>query len=507
MLLPTAPENSPTFVTRTGPRRAIGLALLAREITPLRLIASLCAVLYANWIIAIARFQPNVMFMDQWDFFYPLFYDKGWWDRFVHQHGPVREGIGFVVSGWILEATKLDVRYDSVWIATLLLAAAVLALRLKSKMRGPLGFVDAWIPVLFLSLGQFETVVSTPNASHSVLPLALILLASNVWLSPRPAIRYGAGAVIAFLLTFTGFGLFGGAVIAALLATSSVRHAWRREGRVTWLAGGGLAVVVVGWLLFSVGYIFQPAVEGFRFPWTPWTDYVRFVALMLNLPTWHTGASAPHYRMGGALAAVLTVATARIAWTWIKRQPSLNDDVLVLLMGSSLLFIAMTAVGRVSLGVRAGESSRYLSLMLPGWLAVYLAPGASRLARALATLCVWLLAIAPYQAMPGRALTEWPGTLGLTDHALELMRGHGVSKAAWADVYLATASWEAAQAAVVQPIYPDPAATRFDDKLRILRDRKLSFFYDVSGRRGYLPWFADGKFSCPGFRSSPRECR
>jgi hypothetical protein len=276
---------------------------------------------------------------------------------------------------------------------------------------------------------------------------------------------------------------------------------------MTWLAAGGLAVVVVSWVLFSKRYIFQPAVEGFRFPWTPWTDYLRFITLMLNLPTWHTGASPPHYRMGSVLALVLVTAATRIAWMWIRRRRSLNDDVLVLLMGSGLLFIVMTAVGRIPLGVTGGEASRYLTLMLPAWLAVYLALGSSRLARTVTIACVWMLALAPYPAMASRPLTEWPGTFGLTNGPLDVMRGFGESKAAWADVYLATGSSEAAQAAVVQPIYPNPAATMLDDKLRILRERKQSFFSGDPSRRDYLPWLADDKFSCPALRSSPRECR
>jgi hypothetical protein len=470
-------------------------------------ISALCAILSANWIFAIARFQPNVMFMDQWDFFHALFYDGGWWDRFIHQHGPVREGLGLVVSGWILEATNLDVRYDSIWIATPLLAATVLALRLKSKIVGPLGLLDVWIPLLFLSLGQFETVVSTPSASHSVLPFALILLAANVWLSPRPAIRYLVTAAIGFALTFTGFGLFGGAVIVVLLAAALVRHARRREQRRAWFAAAGLAVTVVGWVLFSNQYVFQPAVEGFRFPWTPATDYLRFIALMLNLPTSHTGASGPHYRMGGVLAVVMAVAAARIAWVWIRRRRSSNDDVLVLLMASSLLFIAMTAVGRVPLGVTGGESSRYLSLMFPGWLAVYLAARSSRLPRLVATLCVWLLALAPYPEMVRRPLSEWPGTFGLPDEPLGVMKSYGTGKAAWADVYLATGSWEAAHAAVLQPIYPRPEQTRFDDKLRILRERNRSFFLGDPARRDYLPWLAGDDFSCPAFHYRPHACR
>ena len=156
--------------------------------TPVLLIAALCALLYANWILAIARFQPNVMFMDQWDYFLPLFNGQGWWARFTVQQGPVREGLGFVVTGWILEATAWDVRYDSLWVATALLLATGLALRLKWKLTGAIGLRDACIPVILLSLRQFETILSVPQASHSVVPLVLILLTANVWLSPTPAL-------------------------------------------------------------------------------------------------------------------------------------------------------------------------------------------------------------------------------------------------------------------------------------------------------------------------------
>ena len=494
-------------MTERSPRPFTDITPRFRTNAPLLLIVALCTILYANWIVAIARFQANVLFMDQWDFLYTLFYGGGWWERFVHQHGPHRQGLGMVITAWILEATDLDVRYESVWIATLLLAAAALALRLKSKMSGPLRVRDVWIPLLFLSLGQFETVVSTPNASHSALPLALTLAAANVWLSPRPAIRYPVSAALGFALIFTGFGVFAGGVITVLLAAGAVQHAWRREHRMTWLAASGLALTVGGSVLFSRHYLFQPAVEGFRFPWTPWTDYVRFVALMLNLPTWHTGASGPHYRMGGVLAFVVVAAALRIAWAWIRRRPSLQDDVLVLLMGSGLLFIVMTAVGRIPLGVTGGEASRYLSLMLPVWLAVYLVAESSRLARPVAVACVWLLAAAPYAEMARRPVAEWPGTFGLTDGPRDVMKDFGAAKAAWADVYLATGSWEAAQAAVRYPIYPNPGATRFDEKLRILHERKLSFFSGDPGRRDYLPWLAEETFGCPAFHTNGRHCR
>ena len=477
------------------------------RIRPIHFLVFLCAVLYANWIVAVARFQPNMLFMDQWDYLNPLFEGQGWRTLFLQQQGPVREGAGLVITAWILNLTGWDVRYDSLWGATMLLVATALALRLKGKMTGTLSFSDAWIPLLFLSLGQFETVLSTPNQSHSVLPLALILLASNVWLSPRPVIRYLTAAAIGVALIFTGFGLFAGGVIGLLFANRILRHVLSREYGSAWPATIGLAVIVAGWARFSSGYTFQPAVDGFRFPWTPWTDYVRFIALMLNLPTADIGDTWVHYVFGSALALVITFTAARIAWLWVGRRSSLNGDVLVLLMLSGVLYVVTTAIGRIPLGVKAGTAARYLSLMLPIWLAVHLTAATSyRRLVPVATLLVTLLAVLPYSSMPRQPLAEWPGTLGLRPWQEDAMVFFGVNKVVWADAYLATGSWEAAQKAVVQSIHPNPAASRFDDKLRVLREHKLLFFASAA-RRDYLPWLADDRFSCPASGSSPHVCR
>ena len=483
------------------------MAVARRALQPSHLLALLCVVLFANWLIAVARFQPNVMFMDQWDYLNPLFNGEGWWVRFLQQQGPVREGLGLVVTGWILDATAWDVRYDSVWGATLVLLATVLALRLKKKFAGAFAFSDAWIPVAFLSLGQFETVVSVPNASHSVLPLALMLLSANVWLSTSAAVRYLVVSATGVVLTFTGFGLFAGAVIGLLLAVRLLRHALSREYQSMCLAGIGLAAIIAGWVRFVDGYTFQPAVEGYRFPWTPLSDYVRFIILMLNLPTAHIGDGSRHYLFGSVLALIVIVTAAFVAWRWLKRGASLNDDVLMLLMGSSVLFVVTTAVGRIPLGVLAGTAARYLSLMLPIWLTVYLvATSSARRVRPLATLLVGLLAILPYSTMHRRAIAEWPGTFGTMDWQHDAMVFFGVNKVVWADNYLATGTWEAAQAAVLQVIHPSPAGSRFDDKLRFLREHRLSFF-SAGDRRGYLPWIADDRFICPTSGSSPHVCR
>ena len=476
------------------------------RVRPIHLISLLCAILYANWIVAIARFQPNMLFMDQWDYLNPLFNHDGWWARFSQQQGPVREGLGLIITGWILEATAWDVRYDSVWGATMLLAATVLALRLKWKMTGAIRFRDTWIPLLFLSLGQFETVVSTPNQSHSVLPLALMMLTANVWLSPQPVVRYLLAGALGVLLTFTGFGMFAGGLLGVLLAARILRHAFAREYRSLWPAAVGLAIVVAGWYRFSIGYTFQPAVEGFRFPWIPWTDYVRFIVLMMNLPTAHIGEAPQHYLFGSVLALIVAATAISTAWLWVRRRATLQDDVLMLLIWSGVLYVVTTAVGRIPIGVVAGTASRYMSLMLPIWLGMYLL--ACRFPRRVlpaATLLVGLIAVLPYSSMGRRPLAAWPGALGVRPWQYDVMVLFGINKVVWADSYLATGSWEAAQSAVVQVIHPSPAGSNFDGKLRFLRDHKLTFFASAD-RSSYLPWLADDRFKCPTVGSSPHRC-
>ena len=479
---------------------------------PTRLVLVLLAIvsllLFVNWLFAIARFQPNVMFMDQWDYLRPLFNGEGSWKLFVQQQGPVREGLGLVVSAWILQATGWDVRYDSVWVVTVLLAATILALRLKWKMTGSLRASDAWIVLFALSLGQYETVVIVPHPSHSALPLALTLLAANVWLDARTVIRYLGAGITAFLLAFTAFGVFASGAIAALLGARIVRHALDREYRAAWFAGAGLAVIVAGWLRFASDYVFDPSVDNFRFPWSPWTDYVHFIVVMLNLPTAQVGAGRGHYLLGTALMLVVAAAAIGIARVWLKRRPSLSDDVLVLLMGSGLLYVVTTAIGRVSLGVLAGFSSRYLTLMLTIWLAVYLVSATSyRRLMPLAMTCVWILVTLPYISMHRRPLAEWPGTVGVLRWQIDTMVHFGANKAQWARVYLATGSWESAQAAVHQPLHPNPGASRFDDKLRFLREHQLSFFRGRPDRGDYLPWLAANDFGCAAARSQPRHCQ
>ena len=163
----------------------------------------------------------------------------------------------------------------------------------------------------------------------------------------------------------------------------------------------------------------------------------------------------------------------------------------------TVLFVVTTAVGRIPLGVLAGAVPRYLPLMLPIWLAVYLL--AARYPRRLlpaTTVLIGLFAVLPFSSMGRQPLSKWPGTFGIRPWQLNAMVLFAISKVAWADNYLATGSWENVPSADVQMMHPSPEGSRFDEKLRFLQERKLTFLASPD-RRDYLPWLADDRFTDP----------
>jgi hypothetical protein len=168
--------------------------------------------LSVNWIVAVGRFQVNVLYWDQWGFFTPIMEGKGWWGIFDRQHGPHRQGLAFLMTSWIMELCNWDERVDSLWICCILFLAALLGLLLKRRIVGPLKAIDAWIVLAILTLGQCDSVITTPNASHSAFPLLLTLALAHLWLAENIALRYLFSSVCTIFLIFTGFGLFAAGV-------------------------------------------------------------------------------------------------------------------------------------------------------------------------------------------------------------------------------------------------------------------------------------------------------
>ncbi len=401
----------------------------------------IAGLLLANLTVFVLRNAVALPYSDQWELHRPVWANASPWQLFVHQHGPHRQGVFFPPTAAILHATNGDTRIESLWIAGWLAVAAVLAWTLPRRLSGRWHFADA-VPLFWcLSLLQYETVVTTPNVSHSIGPLVLTLGAAHALACVSPWWRWSIAGILGAAAVFTGFGIFAGVAVSALaLHALAFGNGERRA------AGAALLLLAAAWGRFFSDYIFSPAAPGFAFPHYPLADYWPFVTAMASCPHGFHDATA----LGRVVGSVLLIAglAATVQWSLgLLRGPLAprHFRILVLLAGTALLFIANTAVGRVQLGADAGMAPRYISLQIPLAFALFLAcrlPERTRWRHHLGIIALGALALWPYRDLlrtSGRC-----GTWGLPESTLVATEFSRTSKLAWLFSFKETGDLDAA---------------------------------------------------------------
>lgn len=409
----------------------------------------------------------NIFFWDQWDIYNPLFKGEGWWSIFSHQHGPHRQGLGFLFTAGLAHLTGWDARGDALLTVTVTVLATSLALPLACKCGSRPGIALATIPVLFLTMRQFEAWIGPANPSHGAFPVLLLMLYGFTWFMRCQLWRLGLQVILTFFLVFTGFGLFGG-VLSLVLLGLEIWHAKRTgDRRVAWRAAAAFLLVVATWLLFLWGYKSQPAVPDFQFPHErPW-EYGYFSALMM------ASYAGVHGRLWLALtvgfilllllASVAVKHGLRVLRTSAGNSPA--STVIFILSSFTLLYCINTAFGRVMLGWQeAPYAPRYVTLVIPGMFALYLHGEtlANRYARNGWWTALILLAICSGFSLSAddRKAVEW----------------YSENRESWRKVYLSTGSQPKADAATIPDqgytIYPGDLSS----KLSYLREHQLNLY-------------------------------
>lgn len=341
----------------------LGVALVAR-------------LLGLTWLLSV-----NVPFSDQWALLTRLYNGFQWSDvpvAFIWQHGPHRQGLSFALVLPLYQLSDWNVRLDSLWIASLQLAAGALALRLRRRLLpAPWSVWDAVLLLGFWGVSGFETLWVAPNASHSVAPLCLLLLLVNVWLGQPGLARTAVVALLVVALGFTGFGLTALPALGAVFLLSAWQGPPAQRGHAVAL----LAACLLTLAAFLVNYRFVVSADGFQAIRSNPLDYLPFVAAMLSYFVWQvpSGSGELLYPVGAlfllAMVGVFGWGLARLARRAASPEPDPAErfwEVCVMLLGCSLVFALLTAYGRVQLGVQAAIASRYTVLVLPAVAALYL---------------------------------------------------------------------------------------------------------------------------------------
>jgi hypothetical protein len=452
----------------------------------------LIAMMAVNWVLAVARFQVNGLFSDQWNFCEPILRGEGPLALFTWQHGPHRQGLAFVFTSWIWQLSGWDTRIEALWGAGWLVVVAGLMLGWKYRLSGRLSWWDLWIPFAALALRQFETIITTPNLSHSVFPLVLLLVTAGGLARPMRWWTWLGVGLVGVVAIFTGFGIFVGAglgwVIVLQLGRMKRMSVWR--GGIGVALGAGVLVAGLGW--FLMGYELNAASSGATFPHWPLGDYPKFVVVMLASRMDLTGGTAIASWAGSVMLAVSVGVFCHASWRVSRdAQPAPAMATAAMLLAAGLGYAFFTAAGRVHLGVVAGEAPRYTSLMVSFWLGIVAwsctRPGV--LWRVGAAMLGWAMVIAPWVDLKDRELRDWPGSVGMSYATRVAIELSNYQKIEWLSIWEETGDWRLAEAAVPEAIHGQAAAVQMGDKIEFMRAHRLSFASRPEMPRSWLPWW------------------
>ena len=443
------------------------------RITSIGLIVAIAfsMLIVVRWWYYIDTYSVNILFWDQWDLYDAFFDKKDLWGLFSWQHGPHRQGFGFIVAKVIASISGWNTRAEAFAIGGAVFFAMVAALVLRSRFSPRLTWTDVSIPLIFLTPIQYELFAGTPNLSHGAVPLLLLMLYVLVWVAWRGPVRCAAILTLNFLLIYTGFGVFVGIITPCLFGAEAIHAHRTHDQKGLWLALIGVVVSLLSAWSFFVGYQFDPAVDGFKFPINEWWRYLQFIAVMLANFCGIKGVTPVSYAFGFFILLLMIALMIIHVIRALRHRESAPeypaDAVIAVLISFTLIFCANTAIGRISLGLPSAQSSRYVTYVIPGFLGIYF----------------WLVSLQPAVLRSFLLVTAVAGLIAASFPLREADRStlnwYAEGKSRWKAVYLQTEDIEVATRAANFPIYPAPERTRLKQKLEYLKSERLNLYLDV----------------------------
>lgn len=435
---------------------------------PLAFIAAVFLAAAFRLFSLISEFAVNIFYSDQWDFNdAPLFQQHTLWEMFRWQHGPIRQGVGALVSHFIEPSLHWSSRSNSFLVGVILVLAAVAALWLKYRLFGSFTYWDALIPVIFLTPLQYETIVVTANLAHGPVPLLLLMFYCASWSIQNLRWRYASIVFLNFLILNTGFGIFLGLVTPfALLADFLLRE---RNRKLAWLSLAVAQLVAIASMAqFFTQYVYQTAADCPPNLFDAPDVYAQFVFLMFGNLFAVRGTDLFPAIVGAALLFSLAAALLFVALRLRKQGSSFAPRALAIfsLILYCVLYALASSYGRSCMGLQFAQVSRYVVYLGSGLLGLYFAlltirSSAWRTAL-LALLCLSLLPGIPTQ-MDDR-------------HSMYL---HALVKRQWKACYLAELDIHKCDDIVHHHVYPRPEVNNLKGKLEFLREKHLNLFADT----------------------------
>lgn len=410
-----------------------------------------------------SQYAVNIFFSDQWDFDNATLFEKhSVWEMFRWQHGPHRQGLGALVSRLLEPMFHWNSRGEAFLATAVVIAAALCAFYLKTKLWGPVSFSDVAIPLIFFTPAQFETLWVTPNLAHGPLPLLLVVLYCIALTCERTTTKYALILIINFLAVYTGFALFLGIITPALLFVDW--YLIRKTGTSAYLAVVALALSLLSLGSFFIAYKYQPAADCFSLrPHSP----LRYLIFMDGMLAHSFGARGPQIisiPLGTAILAAMFCALRSFGLDLKTHKYIAKHLIPAVLVTYCVIFCAATAYGRSCFGAFAAFDSRYTEYVGTGMLGVYLyliGLRGQKSGKILPCVLVAMLLI---------------GSLRIPGADRYGMENSRTIKATWRNCYLRVEDISQCDQESRFWIYPWPEVTNLKGKLEFLKQTKQNLY-------------------------------
>jgi hypothetical protein len=416
----------------------------------------------------ISRYAVNIFYSDQWDFNdATLFQSHSLWEMFRWQHGPHRQGLGALFSKLLEPHFRWNSRVEAFLATAIVIAAAVCALYLKTRLWGCLSLSDIAIPLIFFTPAQYENLWVTPNFSHGPFPLLLVVLFCLALTCEHAATRYSLALAVNLLAIYTGFALFLGFItpLWLLLDYFLQRNASPRSNILVAL---GVSLFSLG--SFFAGYAFTSSVDCFSLRPRSLVDYVVFVNLML---AHFVGARGSRFfvsiPLGGAILVAMMVVPLGFA-KQLKRSKNyaVKELIPVILVTFCLIFCVSNAYGRTCMGRGAAFASRYTEYVEIGLLGLYL--------QALGMRSEWTRRI--FSGLVVTALLV--GSLAIPAADQYAMQYFHNVKANWRSCYIKIENIHQCDQLAGLGVFSFPERTKLKEKLDYLKRTKQNLYSDLN---------------------------
>jgi hypothetical protein len=416
----------------------------------------------------ISRDAVNVLFWDPWDFDdATLFQQHSIWEMFRWQHGWHRQGLGALLQKVIEPWIHWNGRYEAFLLGGLIVFVAVLALLLKVRLYGSVGYGDVIIPLLFLTPLQYETLLWSPNPSQGSLPLLLMVLYCCCWLIRTYPWKYICILLANFFLIYSGFGIFIGPVTPVLLALDYYANTRRLAPKYQWGTAAAFAISIASLASFFVNYKFTLGVDcPSPAPKNP-VAYPWFVALMFAHAGGLRGLSLTPATLVGSIVLLLFLVGFMVTIKRLLTEPSdtwSRDAAIAALLAYSGVFCLNASYARMCLGFVAAGTSRYTPYVILGLFGVYLYALSNRRRDLRVSLVLALVVFALLGARP------------LNTRDARDNEHFSSGKRAWRECYLARHDIYECDALTNFQIYPRPEETHLQEKLDFLERNHLNLY-------------------------------